>query len=135
MVLQGVARARRWNGAAASMVLTVVLAGCSSHSTPSTTGIDPRSAKTPAPPAHLLARAAPRVITPELGREGQTVYVGGLSRGLPATGVNDELFARAVVLSDVKGVSVGLVVLDLIGFFNDDVRKVREELRARHPEV
>ena len=52
-----------------------------------------------------------------------------------ATGVRDDLFARALVMTDRKGISVGLVMLDLIGCFYDDVLAVREELGRRHPEV
>ena len=33
------------------------------------------------------------------------------------------------------GVDACLVALDLIGFFHDDVVKIREEVRDRHPEV
>ena len=83
----------------------------------------------------ISAGAASRVITPSLADASRVVYVGGLERGLKATGVHDDLFARALVFSDGKGPSIGLVVLDLIGFFNDDVELVREELKRRHPEV
>lgn len=136
-MILGFARYFRWSGAMACLVLSLALARCATHS-PTEVAVSPlpESGGTGATPvATLMAGAAVRVITPDLGTAGRTVYVGGLSRGLPAAGVNDELFARAVVVSDGDGVSVGLVVLDLIGFFNDDVVKVREELRARHPEV
>jgi hypothetical protein len=61
--------------------------------------------------------------------------MGGLERGLKPTGVHDDLYARALVLSAPDGSSMGLVVLDLIGMFHDDVEAIRAELRARHPEV
>ena len=84
----------------------------------------------------FLAGAASRDITPDIEHEAQPVYVGGLERGLKASGVSDPLYARALVMTDeAAGTSVGLVVLDLIGFFHDDVRAVREELRAAHPEI
>jgi len=133
MILQGVVRTS--SRCVAVAALTLALAGCAAHSPMAVqagAAVDPRSA---ASAGGLLAGAAVRVITPDLDAPGRTVYVGGLARGLPAAGVNDELFARALVVSDPGGVSVGLVVLDLIGFFHDDVVKVREELRARYPEV
>jgi hypothetical protein len=84
----------------------------------------------------FLAGAAVREITPVIDGEAQPVYVGGLERGLKATGVADPLYARALVMTDeAEGTSVGLVILDLIGFFHDDVMAVREELRAAHPEI
>jgi len=91
----------------------------------------------PAPPSApgLLVGAAARVITPDLTDPPQPVYVGGLERGQQATGVHDDLFARALVMTDASGVGVGLVMLDLIGMFHDDVELIREELAAKHPEV
>src|SRR5207249_4506090 len=74
-------------------------------------------------------------ITPDLTGSPKTVYVAGLERGSVATDVRDPLFARALVMTDRKGVSIGLVVLDLIGFFHDDVEELRDELKRRHPEA
>ena len=85
--------------------------------------------------AEFSAGAASRVITPSLTDATGIVYIGGLERGQKATGIHDDLYARGLVMSDAKGVSVGLVVLDLIGFFHDDVEAVRDELKTRHPEV
>ncbi len=83
----------------------------------------------------LLAGAATRVITPDLGNSSRPVYMAGLDVALKATEVHDDLFARALVLTDGSGLTVGLVVLDLIGFFHDDVLDIREELKREHPEV
>lgn len=83
----------------------------------------------------LEAGAAVRVITPDLGDPDRPVYIGGLRRSWKASGVHDDLYARALVLSDAGGSSVGLVVLDLIGFFHDDVEAVRAKLGRQHPEV
>jgi hypothetical protein len=83
----------------------------------------------------LLAGAAARVITPVLGDPARPVYLGGAGIGVRATEVHDDLFARALVVTDRRGAGLGLVVLDLIGFFHDDVEAVREELRARRPDV
>jgi hypothetical protein len=86
-----------------------------------------------------MAGAAARVITPRvpIGADAGAlpVFMGGLERGQKATGVHDELYARALVVEDAAGRSVGLVVLDLIGFFHDDVEAIREEMASRHPEV
>ncbi len=87
------------------------------------------------PPARLLAGAATRRITPDIGHASRPVYMAGLDVALKATEVHDDLFARALVLTDAKGSTVGLVVLDLIGFFHDDVEALREELKRAHPEV
>jgi len=83
----------------------------------------------------IQAGAASRVITPTAANTTRPIYIAGLERGLKTTGVHDDLFARAVVFSDAAGRSVGLVVLDLIGFFHDDVEQLRAELKSRHPEV
>ncbi|MGH9869744.1 MAG: hypothetical protein ACREAA_16470 [Candidatus Polarisedimenticolia bacterium] len=112
------------------LVLLAALAACGGGSGPSPS----RSSRSEAAPA-LLAGAAARLITPDLASPAQPVYVGGLERGLKATGVADELYARAMVLTDAQGTSVGLVVLDLIGFFHDDVVAVREELQTRYPDI
>jgi len=110
----------------ASLVLTLLLAvwACA-----------PRGAGVAPEPPALMAGAAVRDITPDLQHAGQPVYMGGLERGQAATGIHDPLFARALVMTDASGHSVGLVMLDLIGFFHDDVLRVREELARRHPEV
>ena len=107
----------------------LLLEACS-HAPPLTTSVPAVSAA-----AGFLAGAAARDITPDLARSSQTVYVAGLERGSAATGIRDPLFARALVMTDRKGVTVGLVILDLIGFFHDDVEELREELKRRHPET
>ncbi len=60
--------------------------------------------------------------------------MAGFAQGRNATGVHDDLFARALVL-EAGEASIALVALDLIGFFHDDVVLIRKEIRARHPEV
>ncbi|HKY31679.1 MAG TPA: hypothetical protein VJV23_04020 [Candidatus Polarisedimenticolia bacterium] len=82
-----------------------------------------------------MAGAARVAITPRLDLPGRPVYMAGLERGLKATGVADELYARALVMTDPRGTSVGLVVLDLIGFFHDDVEALRQELARKHPGI
>jgi len=60
--------------------------------------------------------------------------MAGFGQGRDATGVHDDLYARALVI-EVGEASIALVALDLIGFFHDDVVRIREEIKARHPEV
>jgi hypothetical protein len=58
------------------------------------------------------------------------VWVAGFSMGRAATGVHDDLWARAVVLRQ-GDVSVGMVALDVVGFFHSDVMNVRRAVAAR----
>jgi hypothetical protein len=82
----------------------------------------------------FLAGAAVRAFTPAVGQGEPPVRIAGFGQGRDATGVHDDLEARALVL-EAGNVSVALVTLDLIGLFHDDVVRIREEVRARHPEV
>jgi hypothetical protein len=81
----------------------------------------------------IRAGAARRVITPDL-KTGPVPRMAGFGQGRDATGVHDDLFARALVL-EAGDASIALVALDLIGFFHDDVVRIREEIQARHPEA
>ncbi|HYS05670.1 MAG TPA: neutral/alkaline non-lysosomal ceramidase N-terminal domain-containing protein [Candidatus Dormibacteraeota bacterium] len=81
----------------------------------------------------IRAGAAWRVITPDLS-SGTPPRMAGFGQGRDATGVHDDLYARALVI-EVGEASIALVALDLIGFFHDDVVRIREEIKARHPEV
>ncbi len=75
-----------------------------------------------------------RAITPGLG--ARPVYLAGFDLGRRATGIHDELWARAVALADREGGHrVVLVAVDLSGLFNEDVRKVRALLESRAPGV
>ncbi len=71
---------------------------------------------------------AKRPITPDLG--AQPVYLAGFDNNRPATGVHDDLWARAVAVSDGH-TRVVIVSLDLIGFFLADVDAARALLRER----
>lgn len=65
-------------------------------------------------------------ITPDLKKH--KVYLAGFgSRGRKALGVHDPLYARALLLSDGEK-TAALVALDLLGFFREDVEKVRRSL-------
>jgi hypothetical protein len=109
------------------------LAGCATPTGP------PDTAARSAPPdggseRAILAGAAVRVFTPEVGPGAPPVRIAGFGQGRDATGVHDDLTARALVI-ETGGATVALVALDLIGFFHDDVVKIREEVRDRHPET
>lgn len=68
-------------------------------------------------------------ITPDVTDPKHPVWVAGFSQGRAATGVHDDLFAVALVLDDGR-TRVGIVALDAIGFFHDDVILVRQRLAA-----
>jgi hypothetical protein len=86
----------------------------------------------PAPPFPFTHRVglAKRAITPVLG--GRPVYLAGFDHDRRATGVHDDLWARAIAFADADGHRpVVLVSLDLIGFFREDVLKARALLAPR----
>src|SRR5262245_47062284 len=72
----------------------------------------------------IRAGAASRVITPDLSSP-PSPRMAGFAQGRDATGVHDDLYARAIVL-EVGETSIALVALDLIGFFHDDVVRIRQ---------
>ncbi len=66
-------------------------------------------------------------INPDLSNKDRPIYVAGFGQNRRATGIHDDLWAIASVLDD--GVSrVAFVSLDAIGFFHDDVARVRRQL-------
>jgi hypothetical protein len=91
------------------------------------------SGDSPASAATIEAGAALRKITPSVTAEGKPVWLAGYGPGRRATAVNDDLFARALVIRDRApgGGAAALCVLDLVGFFRQDVLEVREALRER----
>jgi hypothetical protein len=88
--------------------------------------------------AALIVAAAPglsfgfakKAITPELG--ARPVYMAGFGHDRKATGVHDELWARAVAVSDGTQ-KLAIVSVDLIGVFHADVVKARERLQQVVP--
>lgn len=60
----------------------------------------------------------------EADGEFQAIWLAGFGNSRPANSVNDDLWARAVVLESGE-TSVAIVALDVVGFFYDDVLKVR----------
>lgn len=55
------------------------------------------------------------------------VWMAGFGNNKPANGIHDELWARAMVLDDGK-TRLAIVVLDAIGFMNNDVIDVRGKI-------
>ncbi len=75
---------------------------------------------------------AKRTMTPTLG--DAPVYLAGFDNDRRATGVHDDLWARAVAVSDGR-TRVVVVSVDLIGVFLADVEKARSLLREATGEV
>jgi hypothetical protein len=57
------------------------------------------------------------------------VWIAGFSNGRAANGIHDDLWARTMVIDDGK-TRIAVVVLDAIGFMNDDVIDVRKRIPA-----
>lgn len=66
-------------------------------------------------------------INPELRDPNRPVYLAGFSQNRRATKIHDDLWAIACVVDDGR-TRVGIVALDAIGFFHDDVIDVRKRL-------
>ena len=74
----------------------------------------------------MRAAACLRRITPEIGvNHSDPIYLAGFDNDRRATGVHDDTWARGVVLES-GGRKVALFVLDAIGYFNDEVRTIRD---------
>jgi hypothetical protein len=71
------------------------------------------------------------VITPTLDR---TVFLAGFGRDRRATAINDDLFARVLLLDDGKS-RLALVALDLIGLARDHCLAVEQRIRDRLGEI
>ena len=84
----------------------------------------------PAPPPALQFGFAKRAITPAIG--AKPVYMAGFDNDRKATGVHDDLWARAVAVGDGRQ-KIAIVSVDLIGIFHADVLKARELCSRRAP--
>lgn len=82
--------------------------------------------------AGLRAGAAKAVITPDV--KTSKVYMAGFDRNRVATGVHDDLYARCLALAAGQE-TVAMCSVDLIGLFYDDVLRIRDQVKARAPEV
>lgn len=75
----------------------------------------------------LRAAACSRVITPVVGvNHTDPIYLAGFSNDRQATGVHDDLWARGFVLETATR-KVAIVTLDLIGYFQNEVRTIRAD--------
>jgi hypothetical protein len=88
------------------------------------------AAETPTAGPGLRFGFAKRTITPDVG--ARPVYMAGFDHDRKATGVHDDLWARAVAVSDGTR-QIVLVSVDLIGFFHRDVEQARALLREKAP--
>lgn len=61
-------------------------------------------------------------------------WLAGFDNKRAANGIHDDIWARAIIWDDSASV-IGLVVLDAIGFFNDDVITVRKLVAEQVPEI
>lgn len=57
------------------------------------------------------------------------VWIAGFSNSKPANGIHDDVWARTMVIDDGK-TRLAVVILDAIGFMNDDVVDVRKMIPA-----
>ena len=80
-----------------------------------------------AAPALLQAGAASAVITPPLGH-----FLAGYGRNRPSTGLHDDLYARALVISDGQ-TRIALVTLDTIGLTRPDIKLIAAAASAQVP--
>lgn len=55
----------------------------------------------------------------------QAAWMAGFQNGRPATGVHDELWARAVALRQ-GDLTVAVVSVDLVGYFNGEILQIRQ---------
>jgi hypothetical protein len=58
------------------------------------------------------------------------VWLAGFHQNRPATGVNDPLWSRCMVLQDAQ-TTLGLCVIDMIGFLHDDVLSLRKSVQEK----
>jgi len=71
------------------------------------------------------------IITPSLEK---TVYLAGFGQNRTAESIHDDLFVRAAAISDGDTTLV-LCALDLIGFFQNDVREIIQRVQITAPDV
>lgn len=84
-------------------------------------------------PRPLRAGFAREKINPSLADAAHPVYLAGFSQNRRATALHDDLWAVATVIDDGY-TRIGLVALDAIGLFHDDVIAIRQRLGAAAPD-
>ncbi|MBI2924935.1 MAG: hypothetical protein HYY24_04425 [Verrucomicrobia bacterium] len=87
------------------------------------------SAKAKAEPRPLRVGFGRVKINPDVSDPQRPVWLAGFSQHRAATSIHDDLWAIACVFDDGH-TRVGVVALDAIGFFHDDVISVRRRLSA-----
>ena len=82
------------------------------------------------PSGGLRAAACARKITPVVGvNHSDPIYMAGFANDRTPTGVHDDVWARGVVLES-RGRKVAMVVLDVIGYFNNEIQTIRSLVRT-----
>ncbi len=66
-------------------------------------------------------------VSPAVGVKDRPVWLAGFGHNRKATGVNDPIMARAVVLAGGKE-KIALVSVDLVGLFHPNVERARKRL-------
>lgn len=74
----------------------------------------------------FMAGASKTIITPK-----KEVYLAGFDANRKSKGIHDDLYARVIMLDDGKN-TIGLVSLDLIGLFYDDVERIRKNVSEKY---
>ncbi len=126
-------RVLRWLGLAVAVL--VVLAGARllyalrDRHPGYTIAVSIPAAPSAANPRPLRAGFAREKINPDLSDPSRPVWLAGFSQNRRATALHDDLWAVATVIDDGY-TRVGLVALDAIGLFHDDVIAVRQDLAA-----
>ena len=121
-------RLLRWS-AGLLLVATILLVGRGCHAFRDRTpgySLDLKidAARSRVEPRPLRVGFARLKINPDLSDPKRPVWLAGFSQKRAATSVHDDLWAIACVLDDGH-TRFGVVVLDAIGFFHDDVVAVR----------
>jgi hypothetical protein len=75
----------------------------------------------------LRAGGGARAITPDIN--AAPVYLAGFDQGRQATGVHDDVWARALVLEQGE-LRTAMIAIDAVGYFHHDVVAIREA--AKH---
>lgn len=65
----------------------------------------------------------------ECNQSFEAVWIAGFGNGRAMNGVHDDLWARGIVLSQGE-TTLGIVSLDLVGYFYNEVQEVRERART-----
>ena len=88
--------------------------------------------------SQTLVGVARRTITPQIKSGKPAVWLAGYGHGRQATGIHDELWSRALVVSvgsETQQKTIALVSLDLIGYHYPEVLKIRAAFARTHREM